>query len=461
MQGTQNYQARVQVYVDIAEFVPLNHLLRKVDSLLDLSFLKNLTATYYSKNQGRPSIDPQVFFRMILVGYLYGIKSDRRLCEEITYNLAYRWFCRLSLKDKVPDHSSLTRIRDRLDEGIFSHFFLYVLELCKRHNLLKGESIIMDSTLVDADAGLNSLKPIHPLKKEEEHPSRSFPFYPPSKKLSSKTHISTTDPEASLAQKRSGLLNKLKYKVHNCIDAHSRVIIDTYATPGKVHDSQVCLDRVKHLIRTQKLRIIEFIADRAYGTAEIITALEELKITTYVPLYSSISGSAQAGHLKRIHYDAKNNRFVCSQGKYLETKGTLNRHRQDFLSRSADCKACPAANTCEAEKRPHTPSRIIQRNIYQDLYKRVSINMQAPLFIRKMLERRWKIEGIFAEAKSNHGLRRAKYRGLKKMQIQAYMIAIAQNIKRLIQFLLLYLCVIFFLVMILFTLLLITKRLTT
>ena len=114
MQGVHVFESQAKTAIDLESFVAKDHFLRQIDRVLDLKFVRELTAARYADGQGRPSIDPEVFFRMQLVAYFYGITTDRRLCEEVRYNLAYRWFCRLSLEDDVPDHSSLTRIRDRL-----------------------------------------------------------------------------------------------------------------------------------------------------------------------------------------------------------------------------------------------------------------------------------------------------------------------------------------------------------
>ena len=131
MQGVQQYQPQLFYYFDMDALIPKNHMLRKIDKLVDLGFVRDITKPYYCQNNGRPSIDPELFFRMLLVGYLYAIESDRQLCDEVQYNLAYRWFCKLNIEDKVPDHSSLTRIRDRFGPSIFDQFFIKIVECCK------------------------------------------------------------------------------------------------------------------------------------------------------------------------------------------------------------------------------------------------------------------------------------------------------------------------------------------
>ena len=119
MQGVNHYQSQLFVYVNLEELIPQKHILRKLDKIFDLSFVRKLTAKYYCNGNGRPSIDPELFFRMILIGYIFGIKHDRRLCEEITCNIAYRWYCKLNLDNNVPDHSSLSKIRDRYGSEVF------------------------------------------------------------------------------------------------------------------------------------------------------------------------------------------------------------------------------------------------------------------------------------------------------------------------------------------------------
>lgn len=157
MQGRQEYQPKLFTTFNIEALIPKGHLLRKIDGVLELSFVRELTKDFYCPNNGRPSIDPELFLRMMLIGYLYGIESDRRLCEEVGFNLAYRWFCRLELENRVPDHSSLTRIRDRLGEKTFKKIFRRVLRTCVEKGLVRGESIMLDGSLVRADASLDSL----------------------------------------------------------------------------------------------------------------------------------------------------------------------------------------------------------------------------------------------------------------------------------------------------------------
>src|SRR5262245_15924492 len=157
MQGLNAFDPKAKASIDLESFVAEDHFLRQIDGVLDLSFVRDLTAECYADGKGRPSIDPEVFFRMQLVAYFNGITKDRRLCEEVHYNLAYRWFCRLPLNEDVPDHSSLTRIRDRLGEEVFEAVFRRIVAQCQEKGLVKEHCRVMtDATLIAADAATTS-----------------------------------------------------------------------------------------------------------------------------------------------------------------------------------------------------------------------------------------------------------------------------------------------------------------
>ena len=434
MQGRHAFEPGSRRTIDLESFVDDGHYLRKVDRVLELSFVADLTAECYSSDQGRPSIAPEIYFRMLLVSYIYGISSDRRLCEEVRYNLAYRWFCHLSLEETVPDHSSLSRIRDRFGEEIFEEVFSQIVVLCKQKGLI-GEQcrVITDATLIAADASLNSLVNNDPMeaKKEAEaqRQDRGMIGSAQRRRVTNKTHCSRTDPDATLAQKK-GTPRQLKYKVHTSIDADSRVILDTEVTTGARHDNQPYLAQLKRLAEKYNINIAEAIADRGYGSAAIIRALKENGVTTYVPLWSGKVGNSK--HMQGgFVYEKEPDQIRCLEGKIL-TLGRIDERYKRYSSSVSDCRACEQSATCTAARPKGSDKRFILRNVDQELYEEVTAQMNDPTFKQKMSERMWKIEGLFAEAKDNHGLARAKYRGRAKVQIQAYLTATVQNLKRLV-----------------------------
>ena len=397
------------------------------------SFVRRLTEKFYCPNNGRPSIDPELYFRIILIGYFYNIQSDRQICDEIHYNLAYRWFCKLNLEDKTPDLSSLTKIRDRLGVAIFNEFFLNIVNQCKEKGLVKGERVMTDGTLFQANASLDSLT----LKNEDEIHDETISSTktglqaPPPRAISNKTHISKTDPDATLAFK-NGTPRTLKYKAHMTIDADSRVVLDAKITTGATHESQVYLAQIQVIEKDLNINITEAIADRAYGSGEIIQSLINKKINPNIPLFSSRSGSRILYESDGFIYNKNNDYYQCPAGNYLKPYPTTNNDTIMYRSKTSDCITCQLKSICKAKQKNSKYIRIITRHIHHELFQQVKQSMGSELFQKKLTERMWKMEGIISEAKQQHGLSRAKYRGLAKTQIQAYMVASALNMKRLI-----------------------------
>ena len=435
MQGLHVFDAQATTVIDLESFVHHDHFLRKVDRVLESAFVRDLTAACYAAGRGRPSIDPEVYFRMLLVAFLYDIRSDRQLCEDVYYNLAYRWFCRLSLQDRVPDHSSLSRIRDRYGEDIFEALFRSIVETCRKRGLVAPQCRVMtDATLIAADAALDSLVHNDPerarLEAESLQGRTKAIDPPPTRRISNQTHRSRTDPDATLAQKR-GSPQQLKYKVHQSAEAESRVILDTHVTTGARHDNQPYLEQLQRIEERHRIAIHEVTADRGYGSAHIIRTLQEQGKRTFIPLWSGRVGNSK--YLKgSLVYQKDHDRFRCPAGKYLTPTPAITENHKRYVSLSSDCQACAQASTCPARTSGSSPQRFVLRNLDQDLFEEVQARMRDPAFGEKLSERMWKMEGLFAEAKQNHGLSRARYRGRSKVQIQAYLSAIVQNLKRLV-----------------------------
>ena len=237
--------------------------------------------------------------------------------------------------------------------------------------------------------------------------------------------------DATLAQKR-GTPRQLKYKVHQSIDADSRVILDTHVTTGARHDSQPYLQQLKRIEQRCRLTIVEATADRGYGSAAIIRTLQQQGKRTFIPLWSGRVGNSK--HLKSgLVYEREQDRFRCPEGKYLTPNPALYENDKRYVSSSEDCQVCSQVSACTAKrKKSSRHQRFVLRSLDQDLFEEVQARMRDPVFRQKLSERMCKSEGLFAEAKQNHGLSRARYRGRAKVQIQAYLSAAALNLKRLV-----------------------------
>lgn len=369
----------------------------------------------------------------MIISYFFNIRSDRQLCREIKFNIAYRWFCKLSLQDKIPHHSSLTRIRDRLGLLTFQQFFLTLIEKCKALGLVKGEQVMTDSTLFQANASLDSLSPLPDELESYESKGSLSPGLkaPPVRKISNKTHQSKTDPDASLAFKM-GSVRALKYKAHLTIDAPSRIILDAHVTTGAIHESQVFLDRLSLIEKNFSFQIREAIADRAYGSAAILHALEERNIVPVMAPFSTRNGASILNESEGFHFVKEKNYYVCPAGALL--KGFRQGSSMTYVSRPNTCQRCTLASHCKAKKRQRNHRRYIIRHIHQELLDKMKAQLEAPAFQLKLKERMWKLEGLMNEIKHYHGLGRARYRSWTKTQIQAYLAASILNIKRLIAF---------------------------
>ncbi len=274
MQGTHNFQPELFVQIDYQALIPSYHILRRINKVLDLSFVKQLTKGFYSDTQGGPSIDPEVFFRICILGHLYGIKSDRQLCDEIGMNIGYRWFVGLTMSDVVPDHSSLTRIRDRLGVGCFEAVFERVVEQCREAGLVEGKRIITDATLVEANASARKLErreqPAEAIEvKDEKQQSKEAVSQTATvkEKVSNRTHVSKVDGDAPLVN-RQGYPRKLYHKVHYCADAASRVITNCHVTTGACHETNVITQRIQYQQERFGLPVEEVVADVGYSSGK-------------------------------------------------------------------------------------------------------------------------------------------------------------------------------------------------
>jgi transposase len=447
MQGHQSYQQQLFSIFNMEALIPQDHLLRKIDAKIDFEFVREMTAHLYCLDNGRPSVDPVLFIRTCLITYLYDIPSDRQVCEEIRYNLAYRWFCRLSIEDAVPDHSSLTRIRDRLGEETFKKIFDHVVRLCIENGLVAGKKVMMDGSLLKADAALNSLVLKEPEKKDEpkdpdepngnvtnikDSPPKKLPKYVKGQKFSNKTHISKTDPESTLAGKE-GEPKQLRYKEHCTIDRDSRIILDAHITTGAEVDGHQMFNRMDHIEETFGLSIEEVTADRGYGFGINLDGLDKRNIRAFVPNFRGEVGDNIDPDL--FKYNEESDTFTCQQGRKFERKTSDEAERESYARRygvRGNCGGCPLITKCfEGPPKQQHPRKSLVRNIYWELQLQTKEREKTRTFRRMVIERQWKMEGVFAEGKENHGLGRARYRGRAKVQIQAYMIAVVQNIKRM------------------------------
>ncbi|MBC7419140.1 MAG: transposase [Bdellovibrio sp.] len=262
--------------------------------------------------------------------FLYGIESDRQACDEIQFNLAYRWFCKLAIEDNTPDHSSLTKIRDRLGVETFKNVFEKIVNICIEKNLANGKKIMMDGSIIKADAALKSMvdRPQEGEKLKDIVP----PKYIKDRKLGNKTQISKTDPDSTLAGK-AGEPKKLAFKVHETIDCENRIIIDAHVTTGSAVEGHVMLGRIDYIEKAFDLKVEEITADRGYGFGVNLQALQDREINSFVPRFQSDNGDRITRDSAGFAFDKNKDCFICPE-RIGSSKATFDHSmKYEFISR--------------------------------------------------------------------------------------------------------------------------------
>jgi len=467
MMGIKSFQEKMFYNFRLSERIPEDHFLRKVGQIIDIGFVRTLVSDKYS-HTGQPSIDPEVLFKMMLIGYFYGITSERRLAEDISMNMGYMWFIGYDLDEPTPNHSVLSKARSRYGKKIFEQFFQKILEQCVKAGLVKGEKVYMDSTYIQANAAINSIVPRQdaveiPLSSKEyvekvfaenpvenDKPVEIKEQKPPEKSnntksneteenklkknrhpLSNKTHFSKTDPECSIVSHARPMATmapaKLTYKEHFTVDEHKRVITAVKVTPGAIADEAL----LSTLIKEQPCSVKEVCADTKYGTYDNYKYLYTQGITPTIPPWIP-GGTIIPGHINKREYvyDSKTDTYICPSGKKLILgKESLTPNFTKYLSQKEDCRNCNLSAKCLGK---NSVRKTIYRHNDNVFRERAMEHLLTDDARKTMSQRKIYAEWVNAESKTKHGLRRAMFRGLEQVTIQVMMTASVQNLKRLI-----------------------------
>jgi transposase len=473
------------IAVSLEDLVPPDNFYRHLERSLDLSFVRDWARERYAE-RGRPSIDPVVFFKLQLVMFFEGIRSERKLIEIASLNLAQRWYLGYPLDEVLPDHSSLTRIRQRLGLAVFERFFEKVVDLCQEAGLVWGNELFFDATRVRADAALGSLVPrfYHEATTHVAElfadgapagggddtdpgapppPAAGFgsgenllpwPGLPPSEGASAAAErprwdllaerrldparpagrgyqrvsdwwVSSTDPGAS--PMRADGRAVLGYHDHYVVDGgKARIILAALVTPADVMENQPMQDLLWRIRFRRKLRPRQVTGDTTYGTVENIVAIEDQHIRAYVPLPDLDHRTAYYGP-SSFRYDAARDEYRCPEGHQM---GRFVARPEEatvvYRADAATCNACPVKPACTAS----TQGRTVRRSVHADYLERVRGYHATEAYKKAMRKRQVWVEPMFAEAKDWHGLRRFRLRGLVNVNIEGLLVAAGQNLKR-------------------------------
>jgi len=459
MMGHRRFAPKLYYQLSLDRLVPRDHLLRRIAQVVDFSFVYPLARPYYS-HTGQPSVDPVVLFKTLLIGYLYGITSERRLMEEIQVNLAYRWFLGYDLDEAIPDHSVLSKARIRFGMEVFEAFFNRTVDLCQQASLVRGEAAFVDSTLMQANAALASLEPnighrppmspkryVKQLFEEnpvEDQEPPSVPAADPSvedaarseerpaaaaKRPLNRRARSRTDPEASVIHHPTFGLH-LAYKAHMAVDDHpARVITAAVVTPGATADEYLLEELLwRHRQRVGRLPR-DVVADRRYGMLHHYRYLAELGIRAAIAHRAGKKRNAGGvWNIQDFRYDAESDTYTCPASE------TLTRHSVRATERMVAYKAPPGVcRTCRFRSQcsPSGKERGLRRSFDRGFLEEAQRWLTTEEGKRRLRQRKVYVKTVFALAKDRHGLRRAQWRGRWKVQIQVWLTAAAMNIKKL------------------------------
>ena len=428
--------------VTIEQLVSKKHPLRKIDKYIDFGFIYDKVKHLYCLDNGRPGIDPVRFFKMLLIGYLYGIKSERKLVLEIEHSTAFRWFLGYKLLDKIPHHSVFSKNRQRRfkDSSIFQEIFEDLVFMALKSDMLDGKVLYTDSTHTKANANNKNFRKIEVTKTPQEYVGElneavnedriSHGKKPLAEvEIKEETKIikqSTTDPD-------SGEMNRERkprgfyYLDHRTTDSLFNIITDVHITPANVSDSTCYIDRLKYQINRFGFNVEAVGLDAGYNTTYICKELYDLGIFATM-------GRRKAGGKKhffkknKFKYDKDKDIWICPNNCILKYYTTTRSGSKEYKSSKSDCKNCKYFGQCITNK---NGTKSIRNHVWQKYKDWVKDNTNSEYGKEIYRRRKETVERSFANSKQLHGYRYAKFRGIEKMKFQAYMTAIAQNIKKM------------------------------
>jgi transposase len=440
------------------ERVPKDHLLRRIDGFVTaaLADMHERLAPYYSEI-GRPSVDPELMIRMLIVGYCYGLRSERRLTQEVELHLAYRWFCRLDLDDKVPHHSTFSenRLHRFRRSDVFRHIFERVVVACMIAGLVKGEGFAVDASVMEANASRYHGKAPDEIEwTEKQRQKRAVAEYLAALEAEAATEddtpdddagggpenkprrryerqppkvISPSDPQSAWTAKANKRV-QFGYGLNYLIDIENAVIVDVEPTPARTYDevesTKTMLDRTERRFNLKPKRLA---ADTAYGTGRFLGWLVGRGVAPHIPVRDASERDDGTFSRSDFRWDRRRGVYVCPNDKVLHTTGrvhdgTMLRYRASKF----DCDVCALKMQCC----PNMPARQVPRDIHEDARDVARRKMKTKAFVRSRDERK-RVEMRFAHLKIHHGFERMRLRGLSGARDEFHLAAIVQNLKTL------------------------------
>ena len=445
--------------VTLESLVPQDHLLRLIDQYISFDFIRTECESLYCANNGRPALDPVMLFKMLFVGYLFGVRSERRLVREIEVNVAYRWFVGLRLTDPVPDASTFSQNRRRRFAGtdIEQRIFDGIVEQAIAHKLIGGRVLYTDSTHLKANANKRHFELVEveqtpaaylaeldaavdaeraaggrkALRRDKDTPNgndgdgqdgEGSGQDPQGREIKR----STVDPDAGFMvrdQKPVGFF----YLDHRTVDGVHALILDTHVTPGNVNDATPYLARLDRTCERFGLEVAAVGLDAGYFTPWVCKGVIERGLYAVMGYHRPTHRDGYF-YKREYLYDAQANCYRCPAGQILPYRGTNRNGYREYVSEPGKCRHCPMLAQCTQSK---NHQKLITRHLWQDFKDQVDANRLTALGKRLYAPRKETVERSFADAKELHGHRYARFRGLSKVQAQCLLSAACQNMKKM------------------------------
>ena len=439
MMGQHDRSEALFHYFRLEDQVPETHLLRLIEKHVSFAFVRQQLKDHYSE-MGRPSIDPELLLRILLIGYLYGITSERKLVEELRMHLAWRWFTGLGFDQEIPHHSTFSKNRHgRFQESqLFDELFEQIVRQCVEVGLVEGKHLSVDGSFVEANAAKESRIPREQLLEAAQVKHRVRQYLqeleqqnPVEEPVHTQDQVSTTDPDSTYATK-GGTPARLGYYDNYLVDNQSCVIVGVQATAARLSQETVAAQAMLTRFAQWQGRKPESVgADTTYGNGEFLQWLAEREITPYMRTRESAKRKNSPFYGPECFtYQPESNSYRCPAGKPLNYVGLNVRNRAHaYIGSAKRCGTCSQKPQC-------TSGRYKYLAIHMDELARQRARELAntPEFAHAQRQRK-KVEALFAELKNQIGLRRVRLRRLKFVREQFFLAAAAQNIKRLVRFL--------------------------
>jgi transposase len=428
--------------VYIEQLVPKEHLLRKIDKAISFNFIYDKVERLYCQDNGRPAVDPVVLFKMLFIGYLFGIRSEQQIIREIEVNIAYRWFLGFSLTDKIPHASTFSQNRHRRfnDSPVYQEIFDEIVLQAVKRKMVDGKVLYTDSTHLKASANKGKYDKAHVLKSvrayveeldrdidEDRRRHGKKPLPPENAAPKTKEiKVSTTDPDSGYLV-REGKPKGFFYLDHRTVDGKCAIITDTFVTPGNTHDSQPYLDRLDRQRNRFGFKTQAVGLDAGYFTPHICKGLTERTI------YGVIGYSRPThrnGYLRKndFTYDETADCYLCPQNQILHYRTTNRDGYREYVSDPAYCRSCGLRGQCTTSK---TCVKVVTRHIWQDYKDEVNSHRYEDYGKAIYKRRKETVERSFADGKELHGHRYARFRRLGRVQAQCLLSAACQNMKKI------------------------------